>query len=189
MSFLTVLTYLVLSFVSGILLIIVPSGILPAEKLIDNFNRLTFSSNLALVLTGLLIVLLCLRYIQKFIFGFRQNKNISFESKEGKVNITLGAIEDLLKKMLEAKDEVSHTKVRVGLKRKIVEVKIKGYLNYEVNLVSFTKEIQEKVKEKLEILLGEGKKVKVSLQIGKISAPSSKVESQEQTEVPFRNYQ
>lgn len=190
MGFLTVLVYIVLSFSVGVLLITIPSGIINLEALTTSFSQnvlSSFVSNITLILIGLVVILLCIRYIQKSVSGSRRNKNITFESKEGKVNITLSAIEDLLKKMLENREEVSHTKIRVGLKKRIVEVQIKGYLNYEVNLVEFTKEIQEKVKEKLEVLLGEDKKVQVNLQIRKISVSSEKNDKPE-PEAPFRHY-
>ncbi|MCF7887093.1 MAG: alkaline shock response membrane anchor protein AmaP [Candidatus Omnitrophica bacterium] len=191
MGFLTILIYIVLSFCIGTLLVIVPTGILNLKNAVDYLNQNTlanFSSSVTLVLIGLIMILLCLRYIQKMILNSRQNKNISLESKEGKVNITVMAVEDMLKKMLEEKDEVSHIKVKVSLKKKIISVQIKGYLNYEVNLVNFTKEIQEKVKEKLEILLGEDKKVAVNLQIRKITMRDKK-ENLDEPEVPFRHYE
>ncbi|MCF7888369.1 MAG: alkaline shock response membrane anchor protein AmaP [Candidatus Omnitrophica bacterium] len=191
MGFLTILIYIVLSFSVGILLVIVPTGILNLKHAADYLSQNTlanFSSSATLVLIGLIIILLCLRYIQKMILSNRQNKNISLESKEGKVNITVMAVEDMLKKMLEERDEVSHIKVKVNLKKKIILVQIKGYLNYEVNLVNFTKEIQEKVKEKLEVLLGEDKKVAVNLQIRKITMKDKK-DKLEEPEVPFRHYE
>ncbi len=191
MGFLTILVYILLSFFVGIMLIAIPSGIINLTELTAYLEQnvlINFSSNLTLILIGLVITLLCLRYIQKLITGSRHNKNISLESKEGKVNITLVAIEDLLKKMLEKKEEVSHTKVKVCLKKRGIEVRIKGYLKDEVNLVNFTKEIQEKVKEKLEILLGEDKRVRVDLQIRKISVPEGESKSEE-PEVPFRRFE
>lgn len=191
MGFLTILIYIILSFSVGIFLIAVPTGIINLENAAYYLNQnifTTFSSNITLILIGLIIILLCLRYIQKMVLSSRQNKNISFESKQGKVNITLIAIEEMLKKMLEEKDEISHIKVKVRLKKKTIVVETKGYLNYEVNLVDFTKDIQEIVKEKLQILLGQDKKVEVNLQIRKITV-SEKEEKTEDPEVPFRHYE
>ncbi|MCF7870538.1 MAG: alkaline shock response membrane anchor protein AmaP [Candidatus Omnitrophica bacterium] len=191
MGFLTILIYILLSFSAGFILIMAPTGILNLESLINYLDQNilnNFSSNITLVLIGLLIILLCLRYIQKMILNSRQNKNISFESKEGKVKITLVAIEDLLKKMIEQRDEISHIKVKVRLKKKIIAVQIKGYLNYEVNLVNLTKEIQEKVKERIGVLLGEDKKVEINLQIRKITV-SGDQEKAEEPEIPFRHYE
>lgn len=191
MGFLTILIYIILSFSVGIILIAAPAGIINLKSIAAYLNQnvlTTSSSNITLILIGIIIILLCLRYIQKMISSSRRNKNISFESKEGKVNITLIAIEDMLKKMLEEKDEISHIKVKVSLRKKTIVVKTKGYLNYEVNLVDFTKNIQAIVKEKLQILLGEDKKVEVNLQIRKITV-SEKEEKTEDPEVPFRHYE
>lgn len=192
MGFLTVLSYVLLSFLVGFFLITLPSGIFlfPSYLRSDAFSGLPLSSRAILILTGFLIILLCLRYIQKIISGSRKNKSISFESREGEVNITLIAIEDMLKKMLDSRDEVSHTKVKVGLRKKMIAVQIKGYLNYQVNLVDFTKDIQEKVKEKLQVLLGQDKKVQVNLQIRKIAVSEENNQDKGQDpEIPFRNYE
>jgi uncharacterized alkaline shock family protein YloU len=191
MGFLTIFIYILLSFSAGISLLLIPTGILNLESLIHYLNQNilnSFSSSITLVLIGLIIILLCLRYIQKMVLNSRQNKNISFESREGKVKITLVAIEDLLKKMIEQRDEISHIKVKVRLKKKIIAVQIKGYLNYEVNLVDLTKEIQEKVKERIAVLLGEDKKVVIDLQIRKITV-SGDNDKTEEPEIPFRHYQ
>ncbi|MCF7874689.1 MAG: alkaline shock response membrane anchor protein AmaP [Candidatus Omnitrophica bacterium] len=191
MGFLTILIYILLSFSAGIILLLIPTGILNLESLIRYLNQNIlndFSSSITLVLIGLIIILLCLRYIQKMILNSRQNKNISFESREGKVKITLVAIEDLLKKMIEQRDEISHIKVKVRLKKRMIAVQIKGYLNYEVNLVGLTKEIQEKVKERIAVLLGEDKKVAIDLQIRKITVSGDK-DKTEEPEIPFRHYQ
>jgi uncharacterized alkaline shock family protein YloU len=90
--------------------------------------------------------------------------------------------------MIEQRDEISHIKVKVRLKKKIIAVQIKGYLNYEVNLVDLTKEIQEKVKERIAVLLGEDKKVVIDLQIRKITV-SGDNDKTEEPEIPFRHYQ
>ena len=94
--------------------------------------------------------------------------------------------------MLEEKTEVSHIKPKVFLRKKGIEVVTKGILTSEVNLVDFTREIQEKVKEKMHALLGEDKPVKVNLEIRKVSLGGKKEldeESAQEPEVPFRNYE
>ena len=91
--------------------------------------------------------------------------------------------------MLEEKPEVSHIKPRVSLKKKKIEVSTKGVLTAEVNLVEFTKEIQEKIKEKINTLLGEDKQVEVNLEIKKVSLGNkNKTLEKEEPKVPFRNY-
>jgi len=171
MGFLTVLIYIILSLVVGSLLLGLSLEIVNVNALADYLNEVLsdFSLNLSLALIGAILILFCLRYIHAFFHRSRKDKTITFESPQGKVSITLFAIEDMLKKMLEEKSEISHIKPRVLLRKNNVEVNTKGVLTTEVNLVEFTKEIQQNVKEKIHSLLGEDKKVKVNLEIRKLS--------------------
>ncbi|MCK4520164.1 MAG: alkaline shock response membrane anchor protein AmaP, partial [Candidatus Omnitrophica bacterium] len=118
----------------------------------------------------------------------QKNKSITFESDEGKISITLVAIEDMLKKMLEAKTEVSRIKPKVILRKKYIEIAAHGVLTAEVNLVEFTKEIQEQVKEKVHALLGEDKQVQVNLEIRKIAINKKELAEEKEPKIPFRDY-
>ena len=192
MGFLTVLIYVILSFIVGSILVglsieVIDLGTffiyLEKEILSDTYLKVI------LFLAGAILILLCLRYVQASFRRSRKNKSITFESPEGKVTITLFAIEDMLKKMLEERTEVSHIKPKVFLKKKAIYVVTRGVLMAEVNLVEFTKEIQENVREKIHTLLGEDKPVHVNLEIRKVALGGQKgvVEDQE-PEIPFRNY-
>jgi len=191
MGFLTVLIYIILSLTTGIILIGLSLEMITVDTITAYLTKIPadFPLKLIVILIGLLLILICLRYIQASFQRLRRNKSISFDSNEGKVSITLVAIEDMLKKMLESKTEVSRIKPKVLLKRKGIEVLARGVLTTEVNLVDFTKEIQEQIKEKMNNLLGEDKKVQVNLEIRKIALNKKDlmVEDKE-PEVPFRNY-
>jgi len=138
----------------------------------------------------MIIILVWLRYVFAIFRHSRKDKAITFESEQGKVSVTLFAIEDMLRKMLEERTEVSHVKPRVFLRKKFIEIVTRGILTSEVNLVDFTKEIQESVKGKMSSLLGEGKEVKVNLEIRKVVLKGKKGLSEEkEPEIPFRNYE
>jgi len=191
MGFLTVLIYIILSLTTGIILIGLSLEMITVDIITAYLTEIPadFPLKLIVILIGSLLILICLRYIQASFQRSRRNKSITFDSNEGKVSITLIAIEDMLKKMLESKTEVSRIKPKVLLKRKGIEVLARGVLTTEVNLVDFTKEIQEQIKEKMNNLLGEDKKVQVNLEIRKIALNKKDlmVEDKE-PEVPFRNY-
>ena len=172
MGFITILIYIVLSLSTGVFLVGLGLGIINEEALINSlylYANSEFSLKFAFTLAGTILILLCLRYIQTFSRRSKRNKAITFESSEGKVSITLFAIEDMLKRMLEERNEVSHVKPRVFLRKKTIEVTTRGVLTTEANLVEFTKEIQEKVKKKIHTLLGEDKEVRVNLEIDRKS--------------------
>tara|TARA_Y100000031_G_C8045931_1_gene303900 strand:- start:244 stop:681 length:438 start_codon:yes stop_codon:yes gene_type:complete len=140
-------------------------------------------------LAGVALILLCLRYVQAIFRSSRKNKSINFDSEEGTVSITLFAIEEMLKKMLEERREVSHIKPKVSLRRRRVEVVIRGILTAEVNLIEFTKEIQQAIKKKISVLLGEEKEIRVNLEIRKVAlGKKGKLIEDKEPEVPFRHY-
>jgi len=192
MGFSTVLIYIILSLTMGLVLIGLALEIITVEIITAYLAEISadFPLRWVAVLAGLLLILLCLRYVQASFQRSRRNKSITFESDEGKVSITLVAIEDMLKKMLEAKTEVSRIKPKVFLRRKGIEVVARGVLTTEVNLVEFTKEIQKLVKEKVHTLLGEDKQVQVNLEIKKIALSKEDLMAEDkEPEVPFRNYE
>lgn len=191
MGFLTVLIYIILSLTAGFILIGLSLGMLNVDIITAYLARIPadFPLRWVTVLIGLLLILLCLRYIQASFRRARKNKSITFVSEQGKVSITLVAIEDMLKKMLEEKTEVSRIKPKVILRKKGIEVAACGVLTTEVNLVEFTKEIQEQIREKVHNLLGEDKQVQVNLEIRKIALSKKDLTSvDKEPEIPFRNY-
>ena len=192
MNFLVSVIFVILSLAVGILLLGVSLNlayIAVIYRYLGGEIIPEFPLKLVLALIGMLLILFCLKYIQTLLRHSRKNKAIAFESPQGEVSITLFAIEDMLKKMLEERTEVTNVKARVFLRKKWIEVVASGVLTAEVNLVDFTKEIQEKVKEKMHILLGEDKQVKVNLEIKKVSVGSKKRPDEQEPEVPFRNYE
>jgi len=120
MGFLTILIYIILSLATGLFLIGLSLEIITLDVITAYLSEIPadFPLRWITVLIGLLLILLCLRYMQASFRRLRRNKSITFKSDEGKVSITLVAIEDMLKKMLEAKTEVSRMKPKVILKKK-----------------------------------------------------------------------
>jgi hypothetical protein len=193
MGFLTVLIYIVLSLTVGSLLVSLSVDTLTinilSEYLQNNFLPDPYLRS-GLFLVGVILILFCLRYIQASLWRSKKNKSISFESSQGRVNITLFAIEEMLKKILEAREEISHIRIKVFIRKKWLEVMIKGILTSEVNLIDFTKEVQDHITEKINTLLGEDKQVKVNLEIRRVSIGNKgSLKEDSEPEVPFRNYE
>ena len=196
MGFFTILIYIILSCAVGSILLATSLNLVEVGVLTGYLERIVFadfyfpSIPWVAALTGLIIILMCLRCIQTSLRRSRKDKSITFESPEGNVSITLLALEDMLKKMLEERTEVSHIKPKVILRKKGIEVVIRGVLTSEANLVEFTREIQEKIKEKMNVLLGEDKPVKVNLEIRKVVMGGRRENFDDsEPEIPFRNYE
>lgn len=192
MGFITILIYLILSVVVGTLLVGLSLDIFSVEVITFYLKEIPWNSSLRLIvsLIGVILILISFRYLQTLFRRTRKNKSVTFETGEGKVSITLFAIEDMLKKILEEKAEISHIRPKVFLRKKNIEVLTRGILTAEVNLVELTKEIQGIITTKMNNLLGEDKNVQVNLEIRKVALGGKKglIEDKE-PEIPFRNYE
>lgn len=137
---------------------------------------------------GLLIIFICARYLESVFFRSQRERSIVLESAQGKVSITLFAVEDMLKRILEGKKELLHVRPRVMPGKKVIDVIVKANLTAEVNLLEFTSSVQEELREKLQSLLGEDKEIKVRIEIRKMVFKGNKKLVEEEPEIPFRNY-
>jgi hypothetical protein len=192
MGFLTILIYITLSLLLGFVFIGLSLNIIDvgaAASYLETYVVSDITAKAILGIAGFLMVLICLRYVQSIFRRSLSEKSITFESPEGTVDITLFAIEDMLRRMIEDKKELSHVKPRIMSKKRKMEVIIRGDLASEVNILEFTRGIQVQIKEKLENILGEDKEIKVRMKIRKmVFGGKKKAGEQETPEVPFRNY-
>ena len=193
MGFLTIFISVLLALTAGLFFIGVSLDLIVLNTLVSSLENeiaADFTLRLAIFLGALVVVLLCLRYVQRSLLRHRKDKAITFESARGDVSITLFAIEDMLKKLLEERKEISHIRAKVSLKKKTINVLARAVLIAEVNLVAFTKSLQDSVTDKVHSLLGEDKKVKVNLEIKKVALGGKRILLDEkEPEVPFRNYE
>ena len=190
MGFVAVLVYIFISFFVGFVLMGSALNFIELTDVVFYIEKELLSSiflRSAFFLGGLLIILFCIRYIQQVIY--RRERAIISESNYGKISITLFAIEDMLKNMLETEKGFSHVRPKVCAGKRGVNVIIRGNLNSEANFASFTKEVQEKVREKLLNVLGEEKDIKVKIEIKKmVFKGKKKIVEAEEPEVPYRYY-
>ncbi|HIE35757.1 MAG TPA: alkaline shock response membrane anchor protein AmaP [Candidatus Omnitrophica bacterium] len=194
MNFLTVLVYCLISLFLGVSFLGFALNLIDLNLITEYLEKnilLDPYSRIILGLIGILILLFCLRCLQLIFYRLTKEKSINFSSEHGEVSVIVSAIEDLIKKLLEEKKEFSHIKPKVILRKKGIEIIIRGDLASEVNIVEFTKEVQEKVKDKLYAFLGEEKVINVRVEIRKIVFAGKKKEGEEEEkelEIPFRNY-
>lgn len=183
--------YVITSFFAGLLLISLSSGLITPDGIAFFIRDTMFSDALRQTVwgwAGVVILLSSLSFIVKMFSKVRREKFVTKQTADGDVSITLSAIEDMIKKVLEDKDEISHIKPKVTLTRKGIYVLVKGYLNTEVNLIEFTSDVQTIIKKKLTYLLGEDEQLRINLQIKKLTFSASKDIVEEEPRVPFRNY-
>ncbi|MCP4653524.1 MAG: alkaline shock response membrane anchor protein AmaP [Candidatus Omnitrophica bacterium] len=197
MGFLTLIIYVLISFIVSLFFMGISLKLIEINMIIPYFENHIISAQLIsdvyirwfLFLIGFLVILFCLRHLQATFLRSRRERSISFESPHGKVCITLFAIEDMLKKMLDSRKEIAHIKPKVYSKKKGIDVIIRSNLASEVNLLEFTNELQESVQEKLHHLLGDEREIKVRIEIRKMFMGEKRsTEEESEPEIPFRNY-
>ncbi len=194
MGFLTIIVYLFMSLIFGVFLLGLSFEQINLRDLAFYLDQLFLADPLTKILFGFIgatIILFALRYLQAMSIRSKKDRSITFESSEGNVSITLVAIEEMLKRMLEKRKEISNIKPKVVLKKKIIEVNTKGVLTTEVNLIEFTKEIQIIISKKMHSLLGDDKDVKVNLIIKKviIGNKCDITTDADEPNIPFREYE
>ncbi len=197
MDFISILIYFSIAFAAGIGLLGMSLGIsyLNLATYTSYLNTISTSSALAKViifLTGSLIILIFLRFVQKGFTRHRREKSIKTETENGSVSVTLTAIEDMIKKTLSAEEIISRIRPKIISTRKEVIIYVILTLKEAVNIKDFAHDIQAKLEEKLQSLLGKDKILRINIEIKKIVFPkkgSVEEESdEEEEEGPLRKY-
>ena len=194
MGAITSIIYVIISLLGGSILIGLSLNLFNLGVIFNYLqNQLPQAGTPRLVigLLGLLVILVCIKYVKANIARSRETKAVTFESPQGKASITLSALEEMLRKVLEETEDISHVRPRVILTKKGIAVIVKSYLSKELNILEVTNAIQKLIKEKLESFLGKDKEIKVKLEIQKVSLErkiKEETKEEEEPEVPFRNY-
>jgi hypothetical protein len=190
MGFLNILVYIAISFFIGgslIGLAVNPINLVPLAKYLQTQILSDLLSRSIVFLSGVLLILFCMRYLQRVIY--RRERSVVYESEYGKVSVTLLAVEDMIRSILENTKELTRPRVRVYPRKRNIEVIIRGNLLPEVNFVEFTRLVQERVKDKVQALLGTEKEIRVRIEIKKVVFEGKKNIKETEPEVPFRYYE
>ena len=188
MEILTVLVYLVISIVFGLIAIGIATGLTWFSVTLPILNNYTFvaqaDNNISLrwifFLAGALIMLLAIRFTQTVFSRAHRDKALIFNTQHGPIHITLFAIEDMIKKALIANIELSDIRPRVTAEKNELEVLIRTNIAADVNVLGVTKEVQANIHEKLTQILGSDQPMRIKIEIRKMllskKKPSQKPE-------------
>ncbi|MGE0269072.1 MAG: alkaline shock response membrane anchor protein AmaP [Candidatus Omnitrophota bacterium] len=151
------------------------------------------------MLAGILIVVNYVFY-RILSVNVRQDKVYSFENPNGRVSVSLFALEDLIRRMLLQFIEIKDVKPTIRISNKGFQVKIPLVLKSEVNIPEVTTRVQSEVLKKIKDTIGVDEIIKVGVYVGKIHPArfkerldkSDKSESKDDDSkgpiVPFQGY-
>ncbi len=143
---------------------------------------------------GILLFLLWIWFLQGLFIRREREKNIAFQTEKGEVVISLGAVEDFLKKVCAEISEIRDLRPIIRAKRKgKIYVELRLVLNPIEELPDFTSNLQNLVKEKLQTLLGT-EDIRVRIFVSKILSLKKKREGKEdnktepELKIPYREF-
>lgn len=186
-----------------LILFISLDGVLFVANLIDFpfFSRvlyLVFTDNtLRAIVGGLAVVMLCVNFMfyRLFLVNLERGKIIAFDNPSGRVSLSLLALEDVLKRMLEKLNEIKDVKLLINPSKKGLLIKIKLVIFSELNIPEITYRVQDLVKKKIQDTIGVEGNIDVCIYIGKIlpvpqreKVPGEIKSEAIEPQIPFRGY-
>ena len=146
-------------------------------------------------LVGFILILLSFLFA-KLIAGFEQKeRTIAFDNPAGRVSISLGAIEDMVKRLVLRETEVKDVRANIIATKKGLQAEARLVLKADVNIPETTARLQELIKGKIQDMIGIEEKVGVRIHVVKIISEEfrskrDKDNYRERSEptIPFQGY-
>jgi len=195
MGFIYSLVYIILSFLTGIILIFISTKTILLSQIDKILTQIYTLPNYQILtgLVGLLIILICIRYLQRLSTGLRREKKISFQAKEGEVSITLYAVENMIKKILKEFKELKDVRPQVLKTKKGISIIVRIVSTSATNIPQLSSRIQNTLRYNFRHTLGIEEELNVKVEIRKILYEENKASVEEtkdiqEPDIPYRKY-
>ena len=189
-STLTIILYSILFLLIGVLLLLVAFNIISRDIASYTMDFVYNTPNLRLVIgiTGGLLIMVTLLVMQIILGRMRMERTIAFENPDGQVTISLGAIEDFIKRLTRQLPEIKELKPSVIATKKGVDITTRLVLYSDTNIPDITEKIQSMIKAKVQDMLGIEESIAVKIHIAKIAQKEEAKESKykEKENLPYR---
>ncbi len=146
-------------------------------------------------LVGFILILVSFLFA-RMIAGFQEKeRTIAFDNPSGRVSISLGAIEDMIKRLVLRESEVKEVRPNIIATKKGLETETRLVLKADVNIPEMTARLQELIKGKIQDMIGIEEKVTVKIHVIKIISEEHKskrekdsVRERSEPTIPFQGY-
>ncbi|MCK5580919.1 MAG: alkaline shock response membrane anchor protein AmaP [Candidatus Omnitrophica bacterium] len=166
---------------------------------LERFLMIIYFDFQARVIIGVAaIVLLFVNYVfmRTISVNSKREKTIAFDNPAGRVSVSLGALEDLTRRVIARVPEVKEVRSTITAGKKGLEVSTRLVLNTEVNIPEMTAKLQDVVKRKVQGTIGLEENVRVRVHVIKIipeviSKKRKEIEPKDtgiEPAVPFQGY-
>ena len=167
---LTLFFYTLVFFLVGGLFIVVAMNVIPLNYIIDTLNTLYANTDVRLIfgITGGLLIFISLMVVQITVGVIKKEKTIAFENPDGRVTISLTAIEDFIKRAMKNLPEIKESRPSVRASKRGIVIVNKVVLFSDVNIPETTEKIQNIVKSRVQEMLGVEETVEIQVNVTKI---------------------
>ncbi len=188
-----VIFYTIIACMMGTVMIIFSLHILSFNDTVGFLNSIYTDSGLRLIigLSGLLLIMVAYSFTQIILGRMQKERTIAFSSPSGRVTIALSAVEDLIKRIYTGVPEIKELRPYVIASKKGIEVDLRLVLRSEANIPELTARLQEKVKNKLQEVLGIDEPIIVKIHVAKIISHEEKERKsrkEQETSIPFSGF-
>jgi len=140
------------------------------RSVLNMFTMIYFDETLRMffaVSAGVLLIL-NFAFYRMFTVSIRKEGTIAFDNPDGRVSVSLGAIEELTKRVIAKVAEVHDVKSKISASKKGLQIKIRLVLKAEKSIPEVTSRVQELVKRRVQNAIGLDEPINVSIYVGRI---------------------
>lgn len=150
------------------------------------------NSRIIFGLAGVLLILLSISFAQLILGKIQRERTIAFSNPLGQVTISLIAVEDLIKRLVNNIYEIRELRPDVIAGKKGLEVDLRIILRSETNIPDLTMRLQDLIKNKVQETLGVEEPIVVRIHVAKIVSQEEKKKKEkedfENPAIPFHGY-
>ena len=188
---LTLFFYTLVFCLTGGLFIAVAANIIPLSYIMGTLNTIYANTDARLILglTGGLLIFISIMVVQITVGIIHKEKTIAFENPDGRVTISLTAIEDFIKRSMKQLVEIKESRPSVRATKKGITIINRVVLFSDTNIPDTTEKIQGIVKARVQEMLGVEEPVDIQVNVVKIAHKDEKTRELKKPEdkvPPFR---
>jgi uncharacterized alkaline shock family protein YloU len=186
-------------FLIGISLFLFVTQTIPLEWVFNVLRVYYYDEGRQIILGALAGFLFIENFAFFYILSSRWNRKkfISFPNPSGRVQVSLVALENLVKRQATQLHEVKEVKTSMKATKKVIETRIKMKVQTDMSIPEITSEVQDMVKRKIENTIGRDKEVHVLIDVSEIvperyhaaeKKDQKSLDEPEQPNIPFQGY-
>lgn len=121
-----------------------------------------------IMLTAVFVMLLNLLFYCLLSTSVKRDRVISFDNPNGRVSVSLYALEDLVKRTILQFDEIKDNKPTIRVASRVLRIRVPIVLKSDVQIPEVTSRVQAEVLKKIRDTIGGSQKIDISVYVNKI---------------------